>query len=203
MDVVILFRNGLYFQHVLTVWTPTGIQLDIEKTPKRHLLAAGDDGQNLYPTRQSQQAVTVGSLEKPRPGSRYWLSRNCYFLDPPDRFFGLCKQGDSFEHFEWETEVMSYALLTNIALSQYETLKRVFCFALDLKKINPALDDNSTCGAIIGGLKQKNLEKNAICVLDNRLRNIVAHGDRFVLDGRFAYMDDEKQTMSYKDLKSA
>ena len=26
-------------------------------------------------------------------------------------------------------------------------------------------------------------------------------GNRFVLDGRFAYVDDEKQTMSYKDLK--
>ena len=122
------------------------------------------------------------------------------FLDPPDRFFDLCKQGDSFEHFEKETEVMLYSLLTNIALSQYETLKRVFCFALDLKKINPALNDNSTYGMIIGGLEQKDLEKNIICVLDNRLRNIVAHGDWYVLDGRFAYMDDEKQTMSYEDL---
>ena len=96
---------------------------------------------------------------------------------------------------------MSYALLTNIALSQYETHKARFLFCIGFKKINPALNDNSTYVAIIGGLEQKDLEKNVICILDNRLRNIVAHGDWFVLDGRFAYMDDEKQTMSYKDLK--
>ena len=49
------------------------------------------------------------------------------FLDPPDMFFDLCKQDDAFEHFEGGgTEVMSYALFTNIALSQYETLSAFF-----------------------------------------------------------------------------
>ena len=53
MDVVILFRNGLYFQHVLTVWTPTGIQLDIEKTPV--------GGQRRQSKLVPDSAVTAGS----------------------------------------------------------------------------------------------------------------------------------------------
>ena len=50
MDVVILFRNSLYFQHVLTVWTPTGIQLDTEKTPV---------GSQRWPSKLVPLSVTV------------------------------------------------------------------------------------------------------------------------------------------------
>ena len=123
------------------------------------------------------------------------------FLNPPYKmFFDLCKRNDPFGTFEKEVTVMPYNLLTNIALAQHEALKRVFRLALDFEKIDSKLNDNSTYGTIISKLENKGLQKDIVAALDNKLRNIVAHGDWYVQDRQFTYIDDVKKSISYKKL---
>ena len=123
------------------------------------------------------------------------------FLHHEDNvFLNLCKRYNPAGTFEKELEIMPYGILANTALSQYEKLKRVFRIALDFKKIDPKLKDNPTYGTIISKLENKGLQKDIVVALDNKLRNIVAHGDWYVQDHRFTYMDDGKKSISYEDL---
>ena len=132
---------------------------------------------------------------------RYSNFRILSFLNPPyNGFFDLCKQFDPFETFKKELDVMSYNLLAPVALSQYEALKRIFCIALDFEKIALKPKSDPTYGTLISKLKEKGLEKNIVGALDNKLRNIIAHGDWYVQNGLFTYIDNGKQTISYEEL---
>ena len=127
--------------------------------------------------------------------------------DKDERFLNLCKQYNFYKlnvmtgTLEEELKTIPYVLVTSNALAQYETMKRVFCFALDFKKIDPKLNDKSTYGAIITRLECNGLENPIVNALDNQLRNIVAHGDWYLKDDQFVYrVNNEYKSMSYEAL---
>lgn len=95
-----------------------------------------------------------------------------------------------------ELEILQYTIYTNDALSNYESLKRLFCIALDLKKMG-IKSKTPTYGTIIRALKDINiLDPDVLKVLDSvELRNTIAHHDWYILNNKFIYHGkDEKPT---------
>ena len=132
---------------------------------------------------------------------RYSNFRILSFLKPPYKpFFDLCKQFDPFQSFKNELDIMPYNLLTGVALSQFEGLKRIFCIALDFEKLGIKSKSNPTYGMFITRLSERGLEKNIVNALDNKLRNIIAHNDWYVQNKLFTYVEKEKQTISQEKL---
>lgn len=122
------------------------------------------------------------------------------FLNPPyDTFLNLCKQFDDDGTFEKELPIMKYTLITNIILFQCESLKRIFNIALDFKKIN-LKRKHPTYGQIIDKLKDNGLEDNIVGVMNNKLRNIIAHEDWYVENDQLVYMDNGEHMISYDEL---
>ena len=88
----------------------------------------------------------------------------------------------------------------NLVYPQYEKLKRMLCIALDFKKIKLG-KKHPTYGDIITALKNKKIEKNIVNVMDNELRNIIAHRDWYVKDGQFiCTANNKKHIIEWKEL---
>ena len=123
-------------------------------------------------------------------------------------YFKLCRCMDSYvpsgmpKTFEKESKLIPFALLANYALSQYENLKRCLLFALDGGKMSLRMTSRTTYGKIIDKLRQHGMDLRLVDAMDNELRNIIAHGNWYVKEGRFAYLAKEKTYfMLYDDLK--
>ncbi len=131
----------------------------------------------------------------------YGNCRALSFLEQRDAvFFNLSKKHDSFGTFEREKEVMPFVLLAECAHSEFEIMKRLLLFGLDLKKIGPKLGKRSTYGRIISELEKKGLESSIVTGMDNELRNIMAHGSWFVKDRMFVD-HDEGIKLTYDDFE--
>ena len=125
----------------------------------------------------------------------------------PD-FTKLCKQMDMsvpqmFRTFRKETKLIPFALLVNNVLLHYESLKRCLLFALDGKKFD-SMSSRMTYGNIINKLQRRHgMNSRLVCYMDNKLRNIVAHGSWYIKEGKFAYLiKEETRVMSYEKLES-
>lgn len=124
---------------------------------------------------------------------------NCRMLEflkqPNDTFLTLCRRYDRGT-FEKEKKVIPFVLLAEIALSSYESLKRVLLLGLDFERMD-LKKKNPTYGNIIAKLECCGLDEKIIEKMDNKLRNIVAHSSWFVKDGIFTNTD-YKIKMSYE-----
>ena len=123
-------------------------------------------------------------------------------------YFKLCRCMDSYvpsgmpKTFEKESKLIPFALLANYALSQYENLKRCLLFALDGGKMSLRMTSRTTYGKIIDKLRQHGMDLRLVDAMDNELRNIIAHGNWYVKEGKFTYLAKEKTYfMPYDDLK--
>ena len=130
------------------------------------------------------------------------------FENGDHNYFKLCRWMDSCvpsgmpKTFEKESKLIPFALLANYALSQYENLKRCLLFALDSGKTSLEMTSRTTYGKIIDKLRQYGMDLRLVDAMDNELRNIIAHGNWYVKEGKFAYLVKEKtHFMPYDDLK--
>ena len=123
-------------------------------------------------------------------------------------YFKLCREMDSCiphgmpKTFDKESKLIPFALLANYAFSRYENLKRCLLFALDGGEADLKITPRTTYGKIIYKLQQYGMDPHIATAMDNELRNIIAHGNWYVQEGKFAYLVKEKTYfMSYDDLK--
>ena len=139
----------------------------------------------------------------------YFAMRMLSLFENKDHdYFKLRRCMDSYvppgmpKTFEKESKLIPFALLANYALSQYENLKRCLLFALDGGKTDLKITPRTTYGKIIDKLQQYGMDPHLATAMDNELRNIIAHGNWYVKEGKFAYLVKEKTYfMPYDDLK--
>ena len=87
-----------------------------------------------------------------------------------------------------------------LVYSRYEKLKQILSIALNFKKID-LKRKNPTYGQIIYALKNKGLEDNIVNILDNELRNVIAHRTWYVEDEQFiCTVNGKKKIISGKEL---
>lgn len=121
-----------------------------------------------------------------------------FITDRIKEFEILCKQNVPTAELEDTLDTIPYELLMSLMLSQFETLKRLFGFALEPKKLELNSAKTTTYGTIISKLKKQDLNDEIVCMLDNKLRNILARGTWYVEDKNFTYIDgDEKHQTSF------
>ena len=124
----------------------------------------------------------------------------------PD-FTKLCQQMDiripqMFKTFRKQAKIIPFALLVNDVLLQYESLKRCLLFALDVEKLG-LKSSRTMYGNIIGKLRQHDMKPHLVSHMDNELRNIIAHGNWYIKEDKFAYLvKEETRVMSYEELNS-
>ena len=122
-------------------------------------------------------------------------------------FTKLCQQMDMpmpqmRKAFRKESKLIPFALLVNSVLLQYESLKRCLLFALDIEKLG-LKSSGTTYGNIIGKLQQHDMKPHLVSHMDNELRNIIAHVNWYIKEGKFAYLvKEETRIMSYEKLES-
>ena len=121
-----------------------------------------------------------------------------FITDKIKEFEILCKESVPATELEDTLDTIPYELLMSPMLSQFEALKRLFGFALEPKKLGLYSAITTTYGTIISKLKKQGLNDETVCMLDNKLRNILAHGTWYVEDRNFTYIDgDEKHQISF------
>ena len=126
----------------------------------------------------------------------------------PD-FTKLCQQMDMDmpvpqmrKAFRKEAKIIPFALLVNNVLLRYESLKRCLLFALDGKKFG-SISSRTTYGTIVNKLQQHGMKPHLVSHMDNKLRNIAAHGSWYIKNDKFVYLvKEEARVMTYEELES-
>ena len=120
-------------------------------------------------------------------------------------FTKLCQQmriPQMFKTFRKQAKIIPFALLVNDVLLQYESLKRCLLFALDIEKLG-LKSSGTTYGNIINKLQHHKMKPHIVSHMDNELRNIIAHVNWYIKEGKFAYLvKEETRVMSYEELNS-
>ena len=109
-----------------------------------------------------------------------------------------CKKYDLYDTFEEERGVMPFVLLAEYSQSAYEILKRVLLRGLDLGKMNLG-KGTPTYGKIISKLEERGLAAEIVSIMNNKLRNVLAHGSWYVDDDHKFHDETGEIILSYND----